>query len=62
MNWESPSQFFAMGGHGPYIWASFGLLLLLILIEVFAVRKRRKDLIRRLKRLTQVQAKMVEKE
>lgn len=62
MNWESPSQFFAMGGHGPYIWASFGLLALLILIEVLVVKKRRKDLIHRLKRLTKARAKMVEKE
>ncbi len=61
MNWESPSQFFAMGGHGPYIWASFGLLTLLILIEVLVVKKRRKDLIHRLKRLTKARAKMVEK-
>ncbi len=62
MNWENPSQFFAMGGHGPYIWASFGLLVLLILIEVLVVKKRRKDLIHRLKRLTKARAKMVEKE
>jgi len=62
MNWENPSEFFAMGGHGLYVWASFGLLTLFILIEVLVVRKRRKDLIHRLKRLTQARAKMVEKE
>ncbi len=62
MNWENPSQFFAMGGHGLYIWASYGVLLLFILVEIFAVKKHRKDITRRLKRLMQARAKMVEKE
>ena len=62
MNWGSPSEFFAMGGHGPYVWGSFGVLALLILIEILLVKKRRKDFIKRLKRLSQARAKMVEKE
>jgi heme exporter protein D len=24
MNWGSASEFFAMGGHGLYVWGSFG--------------------------------------
>ena len=62
MNWGSPSEFFAMGGHGLYVWGSFGVLALFILIEVVVVKKRRKELVQRLKRLTQARAKMVEKE
>ncbi len=62
MNWGSPAEFFAMGGHGPYVWGAFGVLALFILIEIIAVKKHRKNIMRRLKRLTAARAKMVEKE
>ena len=62
MNWGSPSEFFAMGGHGLYVWGSFGVLALLILIEILVVKKRRKDSVQRFKRLNQARAKMVDKE
>ena len=62
MNWGSPSEFFAMGGHGLYVWGSFGVLALLIIIEILAVKKRRKDSVQRLKRLSQARAKMVDKQ
>ncbi len=61
MNWGSPSEFFAMGGHGLYVWGSFGVLMLFILIELIVVRKRRKNLVQRLKRQVSARAKMVEK-
>ena len=62
MNWGTPSEFFAMGGHGLYVWGSFGVLALLILIEILVVKKRRKDSVQRLKRLSQARAKMVDKQ
>lgn len=41
MNWGSPGEFFAMGGYALYVWGSFGLTALLMLIEPVLVRRRR---------------------
>jgi len=46
MNWNSPSEFFAMGGHGLYVWGSYGVTALLMLVEPWlAARRRRQALI-----------------
>jgi heme exporter protein CcmD len=37
MNW---AEFFSMDGRGFYVWGSFGAFLLLIVIEIIAVRLR----------------------
>jgi heme exporter protein D len=45
MNWQSPSEFFAMGGHALYVWGSYGLTVLLMTVEPWlAVRRRRRAL------------------
>ena len=36
------TSFFHMGGYGFYVWGSYGLLALAILIELAALRRRRK--------------------
>ncbi len=41
MNWGSPAEFFAMGGYALYVWGSFGLTALFMVIEPVLVRKRR---------------------
>ena len=33
MSWGSASEFFAMGGYGPYVWGSYGVALLALTIE-----------------------------
>ena len=50
MNWESPAAFFAMGGYGLYVWGSFGVCALLMIVEPILVRKRRNDILRSLRR------------
>jgi heme exporter protein D len=50
MNWESPTEFFAMGGHGLYVWGSFGVTALALIIEPLLLKKRRSDALRNLKR------------
>ncbi|MCU0896281.1 MAG: heme exporter protein CcmD [Burkholderiales bacterium] len=40
MKWESASQFFAMGGHGLYVWGSYAVALAVVVIEVAMVRAR----------------------
>jgi heme exporter protein D len=37
----SLSEFFAMKGYGFYIWGSYGLALLIFIVEVALVRHRR---------------------
>ena len=37
------TSFFHMGGYGFYVWGSYGLLALAILIELAVLRRRRKD-------------------
>lgn len=50
MNWESPAAFFAMGGYGFYVWGSFGVCALLMLVEPILARKRHKQALRSLRR------------
>lgn len=50
MNWGSTSEFFAMGGYGFYVWGSFGVTALALLIETALVRKRFCDTRRVLRR------------
>jgi heme exporter protein D len=50
MNWNSASEFFAMGGHALYVWGSFGACLLLMVVEPILARTRRSQAINELKR------------
>ncbi|HRK38544.1 MAG TPA: heme exporter protein CcmD [Burkholderiaceae bacterium] len=50
MNWESPAAFFAMGGYGFYVWGSFGVCALLMVVEPILARKRHKEAVRSLRR------------
>ena len=33
MQWNSASEFFAMGGYGLYVWGSYGVALLIMVVE-----------------------------
>ena len=39
MNW---AEFFAMKGYAFYVWGSYGMALLIFIIEIFLVRNKRK--------------------
>jgi len=39
-------DYFAMGGYGFYVWGSFGGTALVVLIEVLALRARRRAALR----------------
>jgi heme exporter protein D len=43
MYWKSIDDFLAMGGYGFYVWVSFGLTFLLMLIEIILLNKRAKQ-------------------
>ncbi len=46
MNWNSWSDFFAMGGYALYVWGSVLMTIVLIAGEVAAVRMRRNTLLK----------------
>jgi len=50
MNWNSPSEFFAMGGYALYVWGSFGVTVACLIGEVLLIRKRRHDILTSLRR------------
>ncbi len=51
MNW---SDFFTMGGYGFYVWGSYGVTALLIIVEIIWVLQRRKALLNRLARMSRL--------
>ena len=44
MNWGSASEFFAMGGYGLFVWGSFAICGLAIVVELIALSARRRAL------------------
>lgn len=44
MNWESLDMFLQMGGYGFYVWTSFGVTFACLIIESYALYKRRENL------------------
>jgi heme exporter protein D len=45
MQWNSFSEFVHMGGYGLYVWGSYGLTLVLMLVEpMLAARRQRRAL------------------
>ena len=50
MQWNSIGDFFAMGGYAFYVWGSFGVTALALLIEPLLLRQRRNNVLRTLRR------------
>ncbi|MFY9514679.1 MAG: heme exporter protein CcmD [Rubrivivax sp.] len=48
MNWGSAEAFFHMGGYGLFVWGSYGLTLLLMVIEPLLARQRYRAALRAL--------------
>jgi heme exporter protein D len=45
MHWQSLEAFVAMGGYGFYVWTSFGLTALCVVIELLQLRSRQQKLV-----------------
>ena len=41
MNWASLGDFLAMGGAGFFVWMSYGVCAVILIVEVLSVRQRR---------------------
>ena len=51
MNWGSWHNFIAMGGYGLYVWGSYVVTLVVLIIEIAALITRRRGVIGRLAKL-----------
>ncbi len=40
MNWGSAQTFFEMGGYGLYVWGSYLITAMVVVAEVFGLRRR----------------------
>ncbi|MBA3060025.1 MAG: heme exporter protein CcmD [Gammaproteobacteria bacterium] len=49
MQWNSVSEFFAMGGYAFYVWGSFGATAAVMLLEMLHVRRQRQEMRRSLR-------------
>ncbi|MCB1881125.1 MAG: heme exporter protein CcmD [Chromatiaceae bacterium] len=47
----SVAEFFHMGGYGLYVWGSFGVSALLMVLEPILLRSRRKATLQRISRI-----------
>ena len=50
MYWNSFAEFLAMGKHGVYVWGSFGMMAILMIVEPLMVMQSQKSLVERLRR------------
>ncbi len=50
MSWHSASEFFAMGGYAFYVWGSYGVATVAVVAELWALRQRRRTLLRQIGR------------
>ena len=46
MNWSSWSDFLAMGGYGLYVWGSFAMCAVVLILEVGLLAARRRAALR----------------
>jgi heme exporter protein D len=46
MNWNSASEFLDMGGHGFFVWGSYTVCLVLMIVEPLLAARRRRQAMR----------------
>ena len=52
MQFESLTEVLVMGGHGPYVWASYAMFALIMGANILAPQRRLKTMIARERRQT----------
>jgi heme exporter protein D len=51
---SSVSEFFAMGGYAFYVWGSYGVTALFMLVEVILVIRNKRTILQRLTRMVRM--------
>jgi len=54
----SVGEFFNMGGYALYVWGSFGVALLLMVVEPLMLRSRRRSILRRISRIIRAKSEV----
>ena len=49
MNWGSLDNFLAMGGYGLYVWGSYGVTLVVIVVELILLARRKRSAVERIR-------------
>ncbi|MFQ5469911.1 MAG: heme exporter protein CcmD [Gammaproteobacteria bacterium] len=52
------SGFFAMGGYGFYVWGSYGVTALFMIVEVILILRRKRTILQRLGRIRRMTEKV----
>jgi heme exporter protein D len=52
VNWASAADFWAMGGYGFYVWGSYGAAVVVIAVELWLLRARRRSAVAALRQET----------
>ncbi len=52
------AEFFAMGGYALYVWGSFGMFALCVLIEIIVLRRRKRTILQRLSRMIRLETEV----
>ena len=50
------AEFFSQGGYAFYVWSSYGLALILLVLELIQLRNQRRTILARLGRLMRMRA------
>jgi heme exporter protein D len=57
MYWNSFSDFLHMGGYGLYVWGSFGMTALVMVVEPLLARRQHRLIVQRLTRQLRAEAR-----
>lgn len=55
----SLSEYFAMSGHGYYIWMSYGVTAVLLFAEIFLVVRNKRTILQRISRMIRMNKQQV---
>lgn len=54
------SEFLAMGGYAPFVWGTYGVMALVLIIEMLQLQYRRRRLLAWLKRMARLERQQEE--
>ena len=54
----SVAEFFDMGGYALYVWGSFGMTALLMILEPVMLRGRRRSILKRISRMVRMKTEV----
>lgn len=47
MNWHSAGDFFTMGGYGLYVWGSYAVAAVIMILEPISAARRHRNALRK---------------